>query len=157
MSSLERGERFACSSQSGVGMSAGNSKMPGTPRDEEAMRLLAVHRLGILDTPAESAYDAITRLAADYFEADSAVISFADETRVWVKSHWGEAIRELPRANSIFDMVREADGPLVVPDIRCHPGFQGQKLHLRTLNVVFLAAAPVRTTDGEVVGILLIC
>jgi len=122
--------------------------------DRESSRLAALHSIGILDTPVEPAYDAITRLAADYFEADSATIAFGDETRVWIKSHFGEAIRELPRSNSIFEMVLAADAPLVIPDIREHPDFQGHKLHLRALNVVFFASAPVRTSDGSMVGIL---
>src|SRR5580704_1086161 len=50
-------------------------------------------------------------------------------------------------------MVLAADAPLVIPDIREHPDFQGHKLHLRALNVVFFASAPVRTSDG-IVGIL---
>jgi EAL domain-containing protein (putative c-di-GMP-specific phosphodiesterase class I) len=125
------------------------------PSDRESSRLAALYSIGILDTPAEPAYDAITHLAADYFEADSAIIAFADETRVWVKSHCGEALRELPRANSIFDMVLTADGPLVIADIRRHHQFQGQKVHLRTQNVVFIAAAPVHV-DGSIVGMLII-
>ena len=124
------------------------------PSDRESSRLAALYSIGILDTPADPAYDAITRLAADYFDADSATIAFGDETRVWIKSHWGEAIRELPRSNSIFEMVLTADAPLVIPDIREHPDFQGQRLHLRALNVVFFASAPVRTSDGSMVGIL---
>ena len=122
----------------------------------EDARLSALYSMGILDTPPEPAYDAITRLAADYFEADSATIAFADETRVWIKSHFGEAIRELPRCNSIFELVFAAGGPVIIPDIRQHPDFQGRRLHLRTLNVVFFASAPVRTTDGSMVGILTI-
>ena len=51
--------------------------------DQESARLAALESLAILDTPPEPGYDAITRLAADYFEANTAVISFADETRVW--------------------------------------------------------------------------
>ncbi len=124
------------------------------PKDEESDRLQALESLAILDTGPEPGYDAITRLAADYFEAESAIIAFADETRVWVKSHWGEAARELPRSNCIFDLVLAADGPLVIPDIREHPEFQGRRLHLRTQGVVFLAGAPVRTTDGKTVGML---
>jgi hypothetical protein len=48
--------------------------------DRESSGLAALHSIGILDTPVEPAYDAITRLAADYFEADSATIAFGDET-----------------------------------------------------------------------------
>jgi EAL domain-containing protein (putative c-di-GMP-specific phosphodiesterase class I) len=124
------------------------------PGERESSRLAALYSIGILDTPAEPAYDAITRLAADYFEADSAIIAFADETRVWVKSHHGEALRELPRSSSIFDMVLSAEGPLIIADIRLHPQFE-HKIHLRTQNVVFIAAAPVHV-DGNIVGLLTI-
>ncbi len=124
------------------------------PHCKESARLAALHSHGILDTAPEPAYDAITRLAAEYFQVDSAVISFADETRVWTKSHWGEAVRELPRANSIFEMVLAEDGPVVIPDIEQHPHFQHQKLHFRKLNVTFVASVPVRASDGNIIGAL---
>jgi EAL domain-containing protein (putative c-di-GMP-specific phosphodiesterase class I) len=123
-------------------------------RHGESARLSALYSIGILDTPPDPAYDAVTRLAAEYFQADSAVIGFADETRVWVKSHWGEALRELPRASSIFEMVLAEDGPVVIPDIRLHPQFQGHRLHLRTFNVSFAASVPVRSTGGHILGTL---
>ncbi len=66
---------------------------------QEAARLAALAATGILDTPPEPAYDAITRLAAKYFHADAVGIAFADESRVWIKSHWGHETRELPRKN----------------------------------------------------------
>jgi EAL domain-containing protein (putative c-di-GMP-specific phosphodiesterase class I) len=135
-------------------MSQAETEMGEPRREREAARLAALESLAILDTPPEPGYDAITRLASDYFEAQFAIISFADETRVWVKSHCGETLRELPRANSIFDLVLEADGPLVIPDIRRHPGFKGQKMHLHAQGIVFLAAAPVRAADESIVGIL---
>jgi EAL domain-containing protein (putative c-di-GMP-specific phosphodiesterase class I) len=122
--------------------------------DRESARLAALESLAILDTPPEPGFDAITRLAADYFEAETAIISFADETRVWVKSHWGGALRELPRAHSVFDLVLAANAPVVFQDIRTHPDFQGKRLHLHAQGVVFVAAAPVRTADESVVGAL---
>ncbi len=126
----------------------------GAARGEhETARLAALESLAILDTPPEPGYDAITRLAADYFEAETAVIEFADATRVWVKSHWGGVFRELPRANSVFDMVLAADGPVVVPDIHQHPNFRARNLHLHSQNVAFVAAVPVRTEES-VVGML---
>jgi EAL domain-containing protein (putative c-di-GMP-specific phosphodiesterase class I) len=122
--------------------------------DRESARVAALESLAILDTAPEPGYDAITRLAADYFQAEIAIIAFADETRVWVKSHWGGAFRELPRANSIFDVVLAADEPVVIQDIRHHPDFQGRKLHLQAQGLVFVAAAPVRVADESVVGML---
>ena len=57
-------------------------------QQQESARLAALYATGILDTPPEPGYDAITRLAAEYFQADSAAIAFADESRVWMKSCW---------------------------------------------------------------------
>jgi hypothetical protein len=55
----------------------------------EIARVAVLHEAGILDTPPEPAYDAITRLAADFFHVDAVTIGFADQTRLWVKSHYG--------------------------------------------------------------------
>lgn len=122
----------------------------------ENARLAALRAIGILDTPPEPAYDAITRLAAEYFDVDSAVIGFVDETRVWMKSHWGHAVREVPRNNSIFELVLAEKGPVVVPDIRRYPEFQRRSLQITQLDVLFFASVPVHSTDGKIVGVLTI-
>jgi len=129
-------------------------EMGKTDRQQEDARLAALHATGILDTPQESGYDAITRLAAEYFHADTALLSFADESRVWIKSYWGEAVRELPRQQSIFDMVLAENGPIVVPDIARHPQFEGARFTLRRLDVASFASAPVRSPDGKILGAL---
>ena len=94
-------------------------------RQQEAARLTALAETGILDTPPEAGYDAITRLAAEYFQADTAGIGFADESRVWIKSSWGHLARELPRKNSIFDLVLAEDGPVVVSGFSQSPQLDG--------------------------------
>jgi EAL domain-containing protein (putative c-di-GMP-specific phosphodiesterase class I) len=119
-------------------------------------RLAALVSTGILDTAPESGYDAITRLAAEYFQADSALLGFADESRVWIKSYWGEAVRELPRKRSIFDMVLQEDGPVIIPDITLHPHFEGRRLTLRRLAVLSFASVPVRSSEGKILGALTI-
>ena len=77
----------------------------------EDARLAALAATGILDTAPEPSFDAITRLAAEYFKADTVLLEFADESRLWIKSHWGEPVRELPRCSSAFEMVLAANGP----------------------------------------------
>ncbi|KAA6460286.1 EAL domain-containing protein [Acidobacteria bacterium AB60] len=125
-------------------------------KTQESSRLAVLHALEILDTPPEAAYDNITQLAAEYFRADSAVIAFGDETRVWIKSFWGEAVREMPRANSIFQLVLEQDGPVTIPDLRTHPRFRDHKLRFRERSMVFAVSVPIRATDGEILGNLTI-
>jgi len=123
-------------------------------RQQEDARLAALHATGILDSPQESGYDAITRLAAEYFQADATLLGFADESRVWIKSYWGEAVRELPRKRSIFDMVLAEDGPVVVPDIAANHHFEGRTLTIRRLKVSSFASVPVRCHEGKILGTL---
>jgi GAF domain-containing protein len=123
---------------------------------QEAARLAALNSSGILDTAPEPSYDAITRLSAEYFQAEVALLGFVDETRIWIKSHWGEDVRELPRNNSIFEMVLDEDGPLVIPDLSQHPRFQGHRLLIRRFAVAFFAGVPVRSRSGKILGVLTI-
>jgi hypothetical protein len=52
----------------------------------EEARLAALVSSGILDSEPEPVYDAITRLAAEYFHADTVLLGFADASRIWIKS-----------------------------------------------------------------------
>jgi EAL domain-containing protein (putative c-di-GMP-specific phosphodiesterase class I) len=121
---------------------------------QEDARLSALAATEILDTEPEPAFDAITRLSAEYFRADTVLLGFADASRVWIKSYWGEAVRELPRRRSIFEMVLAEDGPVVVPDISKHPHFEGGRMTLRRLEVVSFASVPVRSPCGRILGVL---
>jgi len=123
-------------------------------RQHEAARLAALNCIGILDTEPEPCYDAITQLAARYFHADSVGLGFADDSRIWIKSHWGQHIRELPRKNSIFQMVLDADCPVVIPDLSREPELEGHLLVLRQPKLNFIAGAPVRSCDGKILGVL---
>jgi EAL domain-containing protein (putative c-di-GMP-specific phosphodiesterase class I) len=122
----------------------------------EYARLSALDSIDILDTPPEPSFSAITRLAADYFHADTVLLGFADESRVWIKSSWGEQIRELPRNGSIFDKVLAANGPVVVSDMRQLPEFAGKRFMLRRVQVESFASVPVRSQNQEILGVLTI-
>ncbi|MGA3032239.1 MAG: EAL domain-containing protein [Terracidiphilus sp.] len=119
---------------------------------QEDARLAALASTGILDTESEPSFDAVTRLTAEYFKADTVLLGFADESRVWIKSYWGEPVRELPRSGSIFDMILAEDGPIVVTNIDDDPNFQGRHWPLRRIDPISFAAVPVRSPDGKVLG-----
>ncbi len=125
-----------------------------TDRKLEAARLSALTCTGILDTDPETSYDVITRLTAQYFHAESAGIGFADDSRIWIKSHWGPNFLELPRKNSIFELVSNANGPVIVPDVSNEPELDGHLLVLRYPKLTFVAGAPVRCPDGRILGVL---
>ncbi len=130
------------------------AEMGGVDRQLEDARLAALNAVDILDTPPESSYDAITRLAAQYFQAQAAALSFADESRIWMKSSWGQLIRELPRKHSIFERVLSQNGPLMVPDIASHPLCKSLSPSLKHLGFSAFASVPVRSTDGMILGAL---
>ena len=76
------------------------------------------------------------------------LLGFADESRVWIKSYWGEPVRELPRKQSIFELVLAEDGPVVVPDISKHPYFADGRITIRRLEVMSFASVPVRSAKA---------
>ncbi len=127
-----------------------------TDRQHEAARLAVLRSIGILDTAPEPSYDAITQLTAEYFHADAAGLGFGDESRVWIKSYCGPHLRELPRENSIFDMVLAANGPVVIADLSKHSAIAVPRAMLRLLNSSFIAGAPVRSSGGNILGVLTI-
>jgi EAL domain-containing protein (putative c-di-GMP-specific phosphodiesterase class I) len=130
--------------------------LTGETNPQEESRLTALSETGILDTAPEPCFDAITRLAAEYFKADTVLLGFIDETRVWIKSHWGEPVRELPRGLPIYEMVLAEDGPVVIPNTDQHPLYANKRKMLRRLEFHSLAAAPVRSNDGKILGELVI-
>ena len=137
--------------------------MPCTPLETEriepegeASRLTALISAGILDTEPEPSYDAITRLCAQYFQADIALLEFADESRIWIKSCSGQFVRELPRQNSIFDLVLAEDGPVVIPDVSSDPRFPGPQMLIKRLQISFVAGVPVRSHENRILGVLIL-
>jgi EAL domain-containing protein (putative c-di-GMP-specific phosphodiesterase class I) len=118
--------------------------------------MAALISTGILDTEPEPSFDAVTRLAAEYFRVDAAGLGFADEGRIWIKSCWGPPIRELPRKNSIFEMVLAEDGPVVVAGVSGIPHFKDSRLFFRVVDADFFAGVPVRSFDGQILGVLTI-
>jgi hypothetical protein len=58
---------------------------------DENYRLQRLAAFGILDTPVESHFDAITKSAAHILRTPIALLNFIDEAREWCKSAWGQS------------------------------------------------------------------
>ncbi|MFN4355879.1 hypothetical protein [Parvibaculum sp.] len=52
----------------------------------EAARLKALRQYEILDTPAEAAFNRLSRIASLIFETPIALVSLIDKDRQWIKS-----------------------------------------------------------------------
>jgi PAS domain S-box-containing protein len=118
----------------------------------ENLRLAALDRCGILDTPPDPHFDRITRLAAQFFGAPMAAISFVARDRSWFKSAYGLQQLQLARSASFCSHTIGCPEALVIPDATTDQRFAGLALAAGHPRVRFYAGVPVFTTEGFAVG-----
>jgi EAL domain-containing protein (putative c-di-GMP-specific phosphodiesterase class I) len=124
------------------------------PDAREAARLAALRSLAILDTPSESCFDTIARMAATAMQTETASLAFVDETRVWAKATCGGKLREFPRRDSNAEQVVGSGQPVVILDLEDQIDRpEIADLH-RALGLRFFAGVPIRIANGHVVGVL---
>jgi len=121
---------------------------------DEPQRIAALRALAVLDTPPEPSLDVITRLAADRFDAEIALVSLVDEQRQWFKSRHGLDAGETPRAASFCAHAIVYDEVMVVPDAAADPRFAANPLVLGAPFIRFYAGAPLITAGGQRIGTL---
>jgi PAS domain S-box-containing protein len=122
--------------------------------ENEAERLAALYRYGVLDTPPEASFDPITRLAARLLNVPTALISLVDESRAWIKSSVGFDVPEVPRDSTLCSFAVLIDEPLIVPDARLDDRFIRCSSMQQDLGARFYAGAPLISHDGFNVGTL---
>jgi signal transduction histidine kinase len=123
-----------------------------TANPVEAARLSALSKSRILDTGHERAFDELTRLAAHASGCPMALIAFIDQDRIWVKSAFGFAARELPRAHAPFELV--LSGPLMLADAAADARFRTYPLVTQEPYMRFCAAVPIHSHEGQPIGAL---
>jgi PAS domain S-box-containing protein len=122
----------------------------------EARRLAALLDFEVLDTPAEPAFDRLTALAADLFDAPIALISLIDSERQWFKSRVGLDAASTPRSQAFCAHAIEMgrDATLVVEDATHDPRFADNPLVTGGPQIRFYAGATLTTPDGHNLGTL---
>jgi two-component sensor histidine kinase len=123
-----------------------------SPPWNEADRLAALHRYGILDSPPEPDFDDITRVAALVCEAPIALVSLVADTRQWFKSEFGLGLRETPRSMSICAHAILQPGLFVVPDTAADPRFNDNPLVTGEPHLRFYAGARLDSPEGLPLG-----
>ena len=126
---------------------------PPTPADEPA-RLRALADYDILDTPPETAFDDLARLAALVCATPIALVSFVDASRQWSKARVGHDVPETPRALAFCAHAVAGHGLLEVPDARQDPRFADNPLVTADPPIRFYAGAPLATAGGHALGTL---
>ncbi|WP_293777334.1 bifunctional diguanylate cyclase/phosphodiesterase [uncultured Oxalicibacterium sp.] len=114
------------------------------------MRLSALRRLNLLDTPPSEAFDRITRLASQIFHLPIAAISLTDSDRQWFKSRVGVDHQQIPRHLAPCAQVAETSDLLVISDLQADGAYSRSLLADRGIR--FYAGAPLITDDGYSLG-----
>jgi signal transduction histidine kinase len=118
----------------------------------EAIRLAAIERYEILDTPPEEAFDRIVSIVSAVFGGSLAAITLVDRERSWHKAEVGFGISEMPREAEMCDVTIAQDGVFVVSDSHTAP--HEIVAPMLDFGVRFYAGAPLRTHDGVKIGTL---
>ena len=121
---------------------------------DETERLVALHRLGLLDTPPSAAFDGVTRLAQAALQVPILCVSLVDQNRVWFKSRIGLGVRETPRRGSLCDHVVWAREALIVRDATADPRFANDPLVSGPQHVRSYLGIPLFTRDRQPMGTL---
>ncbi len=123
------------------------------PTDEEE-RLKALDRYKVLDTPAEEAFDKITRLAVQMLDVPIALVSLIDRDRQWFLSRQGLDVAETSREVAFCAHAICGFGPLLVPDATADARFVNNPLVTGDPKIKFYAGAPLQSPDGHNLGTL---
>ncbi len=119
-----------------------------TEVEEERARLADLAALHVMDTAEETAYNDLTRMAADICGAPVALISLVDSERQWFKARVGTDMKQTPREHAFCAHV------MVVRDTLLDGRFVANPLVTGDPHIRFYAGAPLVTDTGHALGTL---
>ena len=127
--------------------------LPAPDRTAEQLRVDAVRRYDILDTPPDGAFDRIAEMAAQHFDVPVSTVSIVDEDRVWFKAAHGlDGVSQVGTTPGLCTSVVTQDDTYVVPDALTDPRTLAHPLVTSEFGLRFYAAAPVITHDNFRLG-----
>lgn len=120
----------------------------------EAHRLVALERTGLLDTPPEEAFDRLTWLAARALDAPISLVTLLTPARQWFKSRLGLEMAETPRSWAFCNYTLMRKDVFSVEDLSADPRFADNPAVAADDGFRFYAGAPILDEDGYPVGSL---
>ncbi|WP_159094296.1 GAF domain-containing protein, partial [Xanthomonas fragariae] len=129
--------------------------MPPVPIPaDDALRVEAVRRLGVLDTEAEAEFDDIAWLAAHVTDAPMALVSLLDADRQWFKARCGTDLEGTPRSASFCSYAVMGTELMEVPDAEADPRFVNNPLVTAAPGVRSYVGVPLIGSGGYTYGTL---
>lgn len=124
-------------------------------KHSEQERLSALIKLRVLDSPFETVFDTITRVAAEICGTPIALISLVDEKRQWFKANIGmDGVCETPREISFCAHTIQTDDLLEISDATQDERFWDNPLVTGNPEIKFYSGAPLKMPMGENIGSL---
>ncbi|WP_244171142.1 PAS domain S-box protein [Xanthomonas populi] len=120
----------------------------------DALRVEAVRRLGVLDTEPEAEFDDIAWLAAHITGAPMALVSLLDADRQWFKARCGTDVEGTPRSASFCSYAVMGTELLEVPDAEADPRFARNPLVMAAPGIRSYAGVPLIGREGYAYGTL---
>ncbi|MDB4948570.1 MAG: domain S-box [Gemmatimonadetes bacterium] len=119
-------------------------------------RLTALRATGLLDTPAEEAFDRATRLAARLLRVPVALVTLVDGERAFLKSCLGlpepwPTLRQLPLTHSFCPLVVQSRAMVCIADAHADPRAAGSPA-VSEMGVRAYLGVSLCGPDGEVLG-----
>ncbi|WP_237744837.1 GAF and ANTAR domain-containing protein [Kribbella catacumbae] len=122
---------------------------------EDDVRLAALHRYDILDTPPDGSFDRVTALAARYLRVPISIVSLVDRDRIWFKSRQGlDDVEQIDRDPRLCASAILQDEPWHVADAALDPRTLVNPLVTGPLGLRFYLRIPLTTYDGHNLGTL---
>ncbi len=124
----------------------------------DQQRLRTLWSLVLLDSPAEPAFDRVTRFVVRLLNVPVALVSLVDENRQFFKSCVGlpepwASERQTPLSHSFCQYAVVSDQPLIVNDARAHP-LVSHNPAISDLGIIAYAGIPLKISSGAVLGVL---
>lgn len=120
----------------------------------DAGRLAALGSYDILDTPEESAFEGIVRLATEACAAPVGLITLVASDRQWFKARVGVEESETPLDRSVCVHVLPETGTFVIPDLERDPRTRANLAVTGPSAFRFYAGVPLRSECGHGLGTL---
>ena len=120
------------------------------------VRLQALRRTSLLDSPPEEAFDRLTRMATAVLRVPVSIVSLVDRDRLFFKSQSGlseplATLRQGPIQDSFCRHAVRTRETLAVPDSRKNPAFERYP-SISGLGAIAYAGVPLITSEGHALG-----